>query len=367
MRFEINREKLLKGLQAVNGAVEKLQTMPILSHVLINAANDALQLTGTDLRLELLYSCPADIKNAGSVAVNARKLLEIVRSLPDNSQLKAEAIDGRITISTANSRFVLSTMSADEFPATENLSDQICFSMEQAALRTLIERSHFAMAHEDDPRRYLSGLLMVVQKNRLRCVATDGHRLALSELAVNLDSIGNTQIIIPRKSVQEIVRLLANNDDSVNLSLAGNNLRIEVGELRITTKLLEGRYPDYERVIPQAGDKCMIADRETARQALTRTAILAKERFKGVRLSLSPGNLKLQVQNQDQEESEENLAVNYDGEPIEIGFNVVYLLDALNAMDKEQFRLELSTPDASGLLTEEGDENARYVVMPMRL
>lgn len=367
MRFETNREDLLKALQTVIGAVEKLQTMPILSHVLLKTGHGELQLTGTDLRLELVAQAPAKIKDPGSVAVNARKLFDICRSLPDGLKITGDVKEGRITLKAGASRFVLATMPGEEFPVLEDLAVQAQFSLDRAALKKLLDRSHFAMAHDDDPRRYLAGLLLVVQKSRVRCVATDGHRLALAELPVSLEVSGTVQVIIPRKSVLELARLLDSSEGKLELVIASNHLRVEAGGLRFTTKLLEGRYPDYERVIPEAGDKRVTANREAVRQALNRTAILAKERFKGVRLSLTDNQLKLQAQNPEQEEAEEVLEIEYAGGSIEIGFNVTYLLDALGCMDGEQFSLELSGPDASGLLKQVGDNTGRYVVMPMRL
>ncbi len=367
MRFQTSREDLLKALSAVIGAIEKLQTMPILSHVLLKAHGQELELTGTDLRLELVGRCQAKIKDPASTTVNARKLFDICRSLPDGADITGDVKDGRITLKSGPSRFVLSTMSADEFPALEDIQPTATFKIEKRGFKKLLDRTHFAMAHEDDPRRYLAGLLLVAQKNRLRAVATDGHRLALSDLGANLDVSSSAQVIVPRKSIAELVRLLDDGDGEISISISANHLRVDLEKLRFTTKLIEGRYPDYERVIPDTGDKTVTAGRDAVRQALSRTAILAKERFKGVRLTLSGKQLKLQTQNPEHEEAEEVVEVEYDGAPVEIGFNVTYLLDVLGSMTGDRFSLELTGPDASGLLREIGNQDSRYVVMPMRL
>ncbi len=367
MRFQTNREDLLKALSAVIGAVEKLQTMPILSHVLLKAHAQGLELTGTDLRLELVAHCPAKVKDPASTTMHARKLYDICRSLPEGAELTGEVKEARITLKSGPSRFVLSTMAADEFPALEDIQSTASFKVEKRGLKRLLDRTHFAMAHEDDPRRYLAGLLLVVQKSRLRAVATDGHRMALTDMTASLDVSGSTQVIVPRKSVAELVRLLDESEGEVSVSLSANHLRVELDGLRFTTKLIEGRYPDYERVIPDGGDKTLTAGRDAVRQALVRTAILAKERFKGVRLTLGDNQLKLQTQNPEHEEAEEVLEVQYEGAPVEIGFNVTYLLDVLGCMSGERFSLELTGPDASGLVREVGNQDSRYVVMPMRL
>jgi DNA polymerase-3 subunit beta len=366
MKFQIPRSEMLKGLQAVIGVVERRQTMPILSNLLLKADKGGLTLAGTDLELELVTHVPATVKQEGATTVPARKLFDICRGLPENAEIKCELKDQRMTLSSGRSRFILSTLNADEFPFLEAIKDANTISVPKAALKQLLDRTHFAMAHQD-VRYFLNGLLLVVRKDRMRAVATDGHRLALCDATGSLPVKEEIQVIVPRKAITELQRLLDASDEAVKLSFSPNHLQITLGETRFTTKLIDGRFPDYEKVIPAAGDKCLTGQREEIRQALSRTAILSNEKFRGVRLVLKDGKLKLQAQNPEHEEAEEELEVEYEGAPIEIGFNVTYLMDALSVLEGEAFTLELTGPDASGLIREKGSNASQYVVMPMRL
>ncbi len=366
MRFTTSRDALFKALQAVVGVVEKRQTMPILSNLLLKVSGNELEMTGTDLELELINRLPVEDAADGAAAVPARKLFDICRGLPDGASISFELSEQRATLRSGRSRFVLATMSADEFPMLEGLEEGQQFDVSRDGLRKLIDRTHFAMAHQD-VRYYLNGLLLEATPKRLRSVATDGHRLALSDMQADLGVEGSLQIIVPRKAITELQRLLDEGQEELRLFVTGNHLRVQLGAIRFTTKLIDGRFPDYERVIPEEGDKLLQGDREPVRQALMRTAILSNEKFRGVRVSLAEGRLRLQAQNPDHEEAEEDMEVDYSGTPIEIGFNVNYLLDALGAMEGEQFTMELSSPDSSGLLSDPADDSSRYVVMPMRL
>lgn len=366
MRFSTSRDALFKALQAVVGVVEKRQTMPILSNLLLKVSGNELEITGTDLELELINKLPVDDAAEGAAAVPARKLFDICRGLPEGATIQFELSDQRATLRSGRSRFVLATMSADEFPMLEGVEEGQQFDVPRDSLRKLIDRTQFAMAHQD-VRYYLNGLLVEVTRNGIRSVATDGHRLALSEFDSSFEVSENLQIIVPRKAITELQRLLDEGEDELRLFITGNHLRVQLGAIRFTTKLIDGRFPDYERVIPEEGDKLLQTDREPVRQALMRTAILSNEKFRGVRISLAEGRLRLQAQNPDHEEAEEDMEVDYSGAPIEIGFNVNYLLDALGAMEGEQIVMELSSPDSSGLLKDPADDGSRYVVMPMRL
>jgi DNA polymerase III subunit beta len=366
MKFQIPRSEMLKGLQAVIGVVERRQTMPILSNLLLKADKGGLTLAGTDLELELVTRVPANVKQEGATTVPARKLFDICRGLPEDADIKCELKDQRLTLSSARSRFILSTLNADEFPFLEEVKEAKSVSVPKSALKQLLDRTHFAMAHQD-VRYYLNGLLLVVRKDRMRAVATDGHRLALCDATGSLPVSEEIQVIVPRKAITELQRLLDSGDEAVKLSFTPNHLQIALGETRFTTKLVDGRFPDYEKVIPSAGDKRLTGQREPVRQALSRTAILSNEKFRGVRLSLKDGKLKLQAQNPEHEEAEEELEVEYEGAPIEIGFNVTYLMDALGGLEGESFTLDLTGPDASGLIKEKGTDACQYVVMPMRL
>jgi DNA polymerase-3 subunit beta len=261
---------------------------------------------------------------------------------------------------------MLSTLPAAEFPFLDEISEGHRIELTQETLKHLFDRTHFAMAHQD-VRYYLNGLLVVLTPERVRAVATDGHRLALCDASVNTGVSEALQVIVPRKAITELQRLLGNNDSSLQLTISDNHLQVQLADIRFTTKLIDGRFPDYERVIPTEGDKKIIGERELVRQALSRTAILSNEKFKGVRLVLEENRLKLQAQNPDHEEAEDEIEVSYNDGPLEIGFNVNYLMDALAVMETEQFSLELTGPDSSGLLREHDGGDSQYVVMPMRL
>lgn len=366
MKFQTERNSLFKALQGVIGVVEKRQTMPILSNVLLKVTGTELQITGTDLELELINYIQVDQATEGEVAVPARKLFDICRGLPEGAQLQFELKDQRATLKSGRSRFVLATMSGEEFPILEALEEGKEFSISRSELNELLDKTHFAMAHQD-VRYYLNGLLLEARNNRVRCVATDGHRLAISDIETELADDLDIQVIVPRKAVTEMLRLLNDSDAQIGITVNSHHLQIQLGTIRFTSKLIDGRFPDYERVIPAAGTEIMIADRETVRMALSRTAILSNEKFRGVRLTLSDGHLRLQAHNPEHEEAEEDLEVDYNGAGLEIGFNVNYLLDALACMQADQFILELSGSDSSGLLREQDDDHSRYVVMPMRL
>ena len=366
MQFTVQRRDMLSALQTVIGVVERRQTMPILSNVLIQGENNQLTLTATDLELELVTHCPAVIENPGLVAIPARKLLDICRGLPDDSEIQCRQEGNQTKIQSNRSRFTLAVLSADDWPHLDEVENGQTISIPENTVKGLLDRTHFAMAQQD-VRYYLNGLLLSLRSDRVRCVATDGHRLALSDADINVDVDEAIQAIIPRKGVTELVRLLGNSDAEIRLMLSNKHLRLQLPGLSFTTKLIDGRFPDYERVIPAQPEQEMTAHRETIRQALSRTAILSNEKFGGVRLTLGEHTLKLQAQNVEREEAEDEIEVSYEGQPLEIGFNVTYLLDALGAMDGEEFLLALSGADSSGLLQAVGDESSRYVVMPMRL
>ncbi|MES1924150.1 DNA polymerase III subunit beta [Salinisphaera sp. T31B1] len=366
MQFSVQRKDLLTALQTVIGVVERRQTMPILSNILIKAENERIILTATDLELELVTECPAVTTTPGSAAVPARKLLDICRGLPDDAEIQLSQDQQQTRVQSGRSRFTLATLSAQDWPYLDEVEEGQRFSLPEGTFKQLLDRTHFAMAHQD-VRYYLNGLLLALRSDRARCVATDGHRLALSDAMIDIDLAEPVQAIVPRKAITELVRLLDQSDAEITLQMSGKHLRLQLPGLVFTTKLIDGRFPDYERVIPEAADKHMHADRDMIRQALSRTAILSNEKFGGVRLALSDHTLRLQAQNVEREEAEDELQVSYDSDPIEIGFNVNYLLEALGAMSASEFTLSLSGPDSSGLLQATDDPATRYVVMPMRL
>ena len=366
MKIQVGRNELLSAVQAVIGVVERRQTLPVLSNLLLDAQKDELVITGTDLELELVSRAVIKCQASGKTTVPARKLFDICRGLPEGAEITLDSTADKLTLRSGKSRFTLATLRADEFPSLGTVNTPRVIKIKKKDLRALFEHTQFAMANQD-VRYYLNGLLLHVSAKRLRTVATDGHRLAMSELLQDTKFKDEAQIILPRKAVLELMRLLEPTDDTVELRLGDNQFQVDLDVIRLTSKLIDGRFPDYERVIPDAGDKKLKANRERVRQALVRTAILSNEKFRGVRLQLSNGKLCLSTHNPEHEEAEEELEVAYTGEALEIGFNVNYLLDALGVMQSEEFQMELKGPDASGLIQEAGGGNSKYVVMPMRL
>lgn len=366
MKISGKREELVAGFQAVIGVVERRQTMPILSNLLVQTEQDCIAITATDLELEVVTKVPVTVTEAGATTIPARKLLDICRNLPAECEIRIELSQQQIRVASGRSRFSLATLPAEEFPCLGEIDTGHSLNIAQSKLKQLFDRTCFAMA-QHDVRYYLNGLLLVIQPQRLRAVATDGHRLALSDVEVDFGDESPLQVIVPRKAVTELQRVLESDEAPVTVALSDNHLQIHFGNQRFTSKLVDGRFPDYERVIPDTGDKFAVGDRELLRQALGRAAILSNEKFKGVRLSFSENMLRVEAQNPEHEEAEEQLAVEYTDEPVDIGFNVNYLMDALAAIDSEQFSLELTGPDSSGLIRAHGDPSSQYVVMPMRL
>lgn len=366
MKLQVGRNELLAALSAVIGVVERRQTLPVLSNFLMETREDELIVTGTDLEIELEARARVQNLAPGRATLPARKLFDICRGLPEGAEISLDVSGDKATLKSGRSRYSLSCLKADEFPAMGRLAEGRELTIPRRQLRTLIERTQFAMAQQD-VRYYLNGLLLEVTAKRVRCVATDGHRLAMSEAVLDTGFKENLQVIVPRKAVMELTRLLDQSDEAVTLKIGAGQIQVDVDVVRMTSKLIDGRFPDYERVIPDSGDKKLQADRELVKRALARTAILSNEKFRGVRLNLEDGKLVLQTHNPEHEEAEEDLEVSYQGSALEIGFNVNYLLDALGALHGEQFVMELKNSDSSGLIHAADDASSKYVVMPMRL
>lgn len=366
MKIQVGRNELLGALQSVIGVVERRQTLPVLGNFLLDVAEDVLTVIGTDLEMELIGRARVQNLAPGRTTVPARKLFDICRGLPEGAEVTLDASADKVTVRSGKSRFSLSSLKADEFPSMGQAAGGVSVTLKRAELKTLLERTQFAMAQQD-VRYYLNGLLIDVSPKRLRAVATDGHRLAFSELVRDTGVTESVQAILPRKSIMELSRLLDSTEEEVVLVIAPGQAMIDIDTVKLTTKTIDGRFPDYERVIPENGDKRVIADRETLRRALARTAILSNEKFRGVRLLLEAGVLKLQTHNPEHEEAEEEIEVSYGGASMEIGFNVNYLLDALGVMTAQEVSLELKNAESSGLLHEAGDSSSKYVIMPMRL
>jgi len=367
MHFVISREALLKPLQMVSGVVERRQTLPVLSNVLMVLDGSELSLTGTDLEVELIGRVPVDqAHEAGAVTVPARKLLDICKSLADDANVEFSLSDNKLTLKSGRSRYTLTTLNTSEFPSVDEEPDTFSLSISQAKLHELLESTSFAMAQQD-VRYYLNGMLFEVAPDFLRVVATDGHRLAMETL--NMDNPINDvqQLILPRKGILELSRLLGDEQGEITLTFGQNHIRAKVPAVTFTSKLVDGKFPDYNRVLPKGGNKVLIGECQELRQAFSRAAILSNEKYRGVRVMLSNGELKILANNPEQEEAEEVVSVEYEGDSLEIGFNVSYLIDVLSTLSSKKARITLSDPNSSALIEAEEGSDALYVVMPMRL
>ncbi len=370
MRLILSRDTLLRPLQAVQGVVERRQSLPILANVLLRVEAGRLSVTATDMELELVAIADAPEGEEGSVTVPARKLVDICRALPADAQVELAAEGERVLLRSGRSRFSLATLPAEDFPGFEVSEGESSVEVPQKDLKRLIDLTQFAMAHQD-VRYYLNGLLLEISSSGLRGVATDGHRLAIADF--EKDGLGSAEgargIIVPRKGVIELGRLLGGGDGTVEIVVGENQIRMSVGDTRFASKLVDGKFPDYERVIPRAEDcdKVVLADRDALRQSLVRASILSNDKYRAIRLSLDKGLVRLMASNPEQEQAEDEVEVDYDGESLEIGFNVSYLIEALTTLPSGRARLYLTDSNSSCLITPEDDLSCRYVVMPMRL
>ncbi len=365
MKFTAAREALLKPLQAVIGVVERRQTMPILSNVLIIVKDGRLAVTATDLEVELVAETEVASESDGEITVSGRKLLDICRALPEGTDVKIGLSGEKLSVRAGRSKFNLVTLPAAEFPVVEDIKAGQTIMISQESLGRLIEKTHFSMAQQD-VRYYLNGMLLETGGKHLRAVATDGHRLALCQADLDGGELEAQQVIVPRKGVLELQRLLSGEGD-LNIELGSNHVRIQLEGIRFTSKLIDGRFPEYDRVIPKESSNELKADRTEFRSALQRTAILSNEKYRGIRLVIRDSGVVLQAHNPEQEEAEEELSVEYAGEDIEIGFNVNYLLDALGAVEGDDVTLSVQDSNSSCLIRQPGKEDCTFVVMPMRL
>ena len=364
MKFSVAREALLKPLQAVIGVVERRQTMPILSNVLLIAKEGQLSITATDLEVELVAQAEVETEAGGEITVSGRKLLDICRALPEGAMVNVSVSGEKMAVRAGRSRFNLATLPAAEFPIVEDIKAGQSITVGQEILGRLFDKTHFSMAQQD-VRYYLNGLLLETGSGQLRAVATDGHRLALCQADVD-GQLDDQQVIVPRKGVLELQRLMSG-DGELNIELGSNHIRIQLDGIRFTSKLIDGRFPEYERVIPKESSNELKADRGAFQGALQRTAILSNEKYRGIRLVIRDSGVILQAHNPEQEEAEEELEVEYSGEDIEIGFNVNYLLDALGAIDGDEGTLSVQDSNSSCLIRRPGTDDCKFVVMPMRL
>jgi len=366
MRFSLQREVLLKPLAQVVNVVERRHTLPVLANLLAKVQGGQLALTGTDLEVEMVARTAVEDPQDGEITIPARKLFEIVRALPDGSRVTITQSGDKVTVQAGRSRFSLASLPANDFPSLDEVDATEQVSVPEAALKELLERTAFAMAQQD-VRYYLNGLLFDLRDDTLRCVATDGHRLALCETALEQGHAGRRQIIVPRKGVQELQRLLEGGDRQIELELGKGHIRIKRDDVTFTSKLIDGKFPDYEAVIPIGADREVKIDREALRASLQRASILSNEKYRGVRVEVSPNLLKISAHNPEQEEAQEEVEAETRVDALAIGFNVTYLLEALSALRDEYVVMQLRDANSSALVRGADNHHARHVVMPLRL
>ncbi len=366
MRFAVPREVLLKPLQQVIGVVEKRQTMPVLANILIQVKGAEVLLTTTDLEVEMQGRMAAEGAEEGEITVPGRKLFDIIRALPDGTNIDMKLSKDKVSVSAGRSRYTLATLPATEFPPVDTGEVQYRTSVAGAALKELIDRTGFAMAVQD-VRYYLNGLLLELRGNNLRAVATDGHRLALCDSSVEPGTSVDRQVIVPRKGILELAKLIGGGEDQVELEFSRNHLRARVGNAVMTTKLIDGRFPDYDAVIPIGADKTALMSKDELKSALQRAAILSNEKYRGVRIELNPGVVRIVATNAEQDEAVEEIAAETVVSNLGIGFNVNYLMDAVNALEGSEVLLCLRDSGSSGLVRGKDNSRVRHVVMPLRL
>jgi DNA polymerase-3 subunit beta len=361
------KETILKPLQTIIGIVERKQTLPILSNVLIEKKDSDLRFTATDLEIQIttLTTLPSPKGESLSITLGGKKILEILKILPDQSDVSIDVKENKAVIKCQKSRFTLQTLPPQDFPTIpDQFENSRKIALSQAKLKNLLESVQYAMAHQD-VRYYLNGILLIIEKNKLKAVATDGHRLAYHDVEID----GNhekAEIILPRKAVTELCRLLGSNEDLVELAFTAQQIKATFSGIELITKIIEGKFPDYERVIPKYTNQLNL-DRALIQQALQRASILSNEKFRGVRFVLTDKHLNIISSNSEQEEAQEEIETDYHGEPLDIGFNVNYLLDGINNINNELITFSFGDPNSSILITNPKNQDFRYVVMPMRI
>jgi len=366
MNIQINRETLLKPLTSVTSIVEKRHTLPILSNLLLEVKQNKIHLTATDLEMQISLTVDSATSGDFSTTLSAKKLLDICRSLPDNADINMNTTESRITLKAAKSRFNLQTLPAADYPVmTKTQGATTLVVLAQRELKDLLKQVEFAMAQQDI-RYYLNGLLFEIAANKLNIVGTDGHRLSFTstELKQNYEK---QDVILPRKTVVELIKLLDDSDDEVQIELASNQVNFSFANLKLISKVIDGKFPDYNRVIPVGHQNTFSVERLNVLLAMQRASILSNEKYRGIRMVLSNNNLKLISTNSDQEEAEEELEINYSGDALDIGFNVTYLIDVLNNTNSDQANFSFADANSSCLITIPNNPNYKYVVMPMRI
>ena len=366
MRIVTTRESLLPAIQKIGNVVERRQTLPILSNMHVQLSGNRLILTATDLEVEVKTFGIVDGEGDGEFTLPARKFIDICRALPEKASIEIKHIGEKVVVSSEKCKFVLGSLPATDYPSIEIIAPDNSIVISESDLKGLIERASFSMAQQD-VRYYLNGMLVEIDKNTLRAVATDGHRLALSEITLNSDFPDNIQILIPRKAVIELSRMLAFSDEEISIDISANLVRFNIKDTVFTTKLIDGKFPDYKGVIPKICDKRARINREVLKNALLRVSILSSEKYKGIRLTFDNGILHIQAHNPEQEEAEEELDIDYENQRLSMGFNVGYMLDILSSMSSDTVEIELANSNSSTLIKDPENTRTLYVVMPMRL
>ena len=365
---QTDREALLKTLQSVTGIVERRHTLPILSNVLLEGKGNKLSFTATDLEIQVKAdSEEVKFDNDFAITLSAKKLQDILRALSEGTKISLNQQDSKILVKAGKSRFNLQTLPAEDFPKfPTGEGNEQTIEIEQKILRNLLNQVQFAMAQQDI-RYYLNGMLVVLREGKIRVVATDGHRLSYAEEAIDKSSDINAEVIIPRKTVMELLRLLADSEEKIVLEIGKNQIKFGFNNVTLNSKIVEGKFPDYTKVIPAAYNNVFTVDRITLLQALQRAAILSNEKFRGVRMVLTKDSVSVISSNSEQEEAQEEVEIKYDGDAIDIGFNVSYLLDVLNNVNSQDIECSFGDSNSSGVFTLPGNHSFKYVVMPMRI
>ena len=365
--IRIEREVFLKPLLAVTGIVEKRHTLPILSNVLISKIGNKLSFIATDLEIQITSDIIFDSEGDFSITASAKKLQDIFRSLPEGTDIEIEKIqDHRLNLKARKSKFNLQTLPAEDFPKFSPQSESVgSIKIQQGIFKSLIHRVMYSMAQQDI-RYYLNGLLLVIDEAGIKVVATDGHRLAMASLSLET-GLESNEIILPRKTVVELFKLLTDSEELLNIEFANNQVKFSFDQIVLISKVVDGKFPDYNKVVPASHPNEFIVDRLVLLQALQRAAILSNEKFRGVRLVLTQNSLRVICNNSEQEEAQEEIEIDYPGDPLDIGFNVTYLLDVLNNLVVEKVMCSFNDANSSGLITIPGNDDFKYVVMPMRI
>ncbi|KRH99584.1 DNA polymerase III subunit beta [Curvibacter sp. PAE-UM] len=365
--LKATQDKVLSVFQSVSGIVERRHTLPILANVMIRKTGSALQFTTSDLEIQIRTTAELD-GDAGNftTTVGARKLIDILRTMPADQTVSLESSQNKLILKGGKSKFTLQTLPAEDFPLVQEAANfGPVFSVPQKTLKELLSQVSFSMAVHDI-RYYLNGILFVAEGKQLSLVATDGHRLAFASATLDVE-VPKQEVILPRKTVLEMQRLLSDTEGAIEMQFASNQAKFSFGGMEFVTKLVEGKFPDYNRVIPKNHKNAIVLGRQPLLASLQRTAILTSDKFKGVRLNIDPGTLRVASNNAEQEEAVDELDIDYSGDSIEIGFNVTYLIDVLTNMEQDMVKVELSDSNSSALITIPDNHSFKYVVMPMRI